>query len=64
VGLGICRAFAGTRLLSSLLFHVSAAGPITFLAISMLFVTVAMGATFVPARRAAKVDPVAAIRQN
>jgi len=64
LGLGICGAFVGTRLLSSFLFHVSAADPITFLAISMLFVTVAIGASYIPARRATKVDPMAAIRQS
>jgi len=62
VGLGIAGAFALTRLLRDLLFQVSATDPATFIAVSVLFVCVALAASYIPARRAAEVDPLAALR--
>jgi putative ABC transport system permease protein len=60
--LGVCIAFAVTRVLESLLFHVSAIDPPTFIGVSMLFVVVALFACFLPAKRATEVDPMVALR--
>jgi predicted permease len=62
VAIGICGAFALTRVMKSFLFHVNATDPATFAAIAALFVIVALGASYIPARRAARVDPMAALR--
>jgi predicted permease len=62
VVLGIAGAFAMTRLLKDLLFQVRATDPATFVGISILFVLVGVSASCIPARRAAKVDPMVALR--
>jgi predicted permease len=62
--LGIGGAFALTRLLKDLLFQVRATDPATFVGISILFVLVGMSASYVPAHRAAKVDPMVALRDE
>jgi ABC-type antimicrobial peptide transport system permease subunit len=61
---GIAVAIAGTRLLSTLLFGVSPLDLDTFLAVSALLAMIALLASYVPARRAAAVDPAIALRQE
>jgi putative ABC transport system permease protein len=62
VAIGLAGAFAATRLLNSLLFGIGAWDPITFSAIVMLISLVAFLASWIPARRASRVDPIIALR--
>ncbi len=62
VAIGIAASFVITRLLSSLLFGVSATDPITFAGVAVLLCLVAMLASYVPARRAMRLDPNTALR--
>ena len=63
-GVGVVAAFGLTRLMASLLFGVDPADPMTFGRVTGLLILVALIATFVPARRAAKVEPMIALRQD
>jgi putative ABC transport system permease protein len=62
VGLGLAGAFAATRVLRSLLFEVKPTDPATFICLSLLLALVAVLASYIPARRATKVDPLVALR--
>jgi ABC-type antimicrobial peptide transport system permease subunit len=62
VAIGLAGAYGLTRLMESLLFHVSATDPATFAVVALLFLFVALAAGYVPARRATRIDPMAALR--
>ena len=60
--LGLIVAFAAMRVMSSLLFGVSAHDPLTFIGVSLVLAIAAVLACYIPARRATKVDPIIALR--
>ena len=62
--LGLIVAFAITRILTSLLYGISATDPATFIAVSLLLAGVALVSIFMPARKALKVDPIIALRYD
>jgi putative ABC transport system permease protein len=61
---GIAGALALTRLLKSLLYEVNATDPLIFGAVSVGLIAVSLAAMYIPARRAAQVDPLEALRQE
>ena len=62
IALGTAGAFALTRLMKSFLFHVTPTDPATFLEVALFLFAVALLASYIPARRATRVDPVVALR--
>jgi ABC-type antimicrobial peptide transport system permease subunit len=62
VTIGLAAAFLFTRLMQSLLFGVDATDPITFAAISLLLFLIALLASYIPARRATRIDPMVSLR--
>jgi putative ABC transport system permease protein len=62
VVLGVIGSLAASRLLSTLLFGVTARDPFTIVVVSLVLTFVALLACYIPARRAAKVDPLVALR--
>jgi predicted permease len=62
VAVGTAGAFGLTRIMQNLLFHVSATDPATFVAVALLFLCVTLMASYIPARRATRIDPVTALR--
>jgi putative ABC transport system permease protein len=64
VTLGLGAAFALTRVMRGLLFGVSATDPATFAAVAGVLAMVALLASYLPARRAARLDPAAVLREE
>jgi ABC-type lipoprotein release transport system permease subunit len=62
ITIGIAGAFGLTRFLSSLLYQVKPVDPLTFAAVPILLATISLLACYIPAWRAARVDPMVALR--
>jgi len=62
IGIGFAGALVLTRLLSDLLYGVAPADPVTFAVVSLILGGVVLLASYIPARRATKVDPIMALR--
>jgi putative ABC transport system permease protein len=63
IGAGLILAFATSRFLASLLFGVRPTDPVTFVAVALLLAAVALLATYLPARRASRLDPMEVLRE-
>jgi putative ABC transport system permease protein len=64
VAIGLAASFGVTRLMTSLLYDVSVYDPLTFISVSVLLVVTALLASYIPARRATKVEPIIALRDQ
>ncbi len=64
VAIGVAGAMALTRLMSTLLFGVSGTDPLTYFAVSVVLLSVTTFASYLPARRAATINPVKALRYS
>jgi len=64
IAVGLAGAFALTRAMGSLLYRIGATDPRTFAGVTVLLAAVALAAAYLPARRATRVDPVAAVREE
>ena len=62
IAIGLAGALAGTRVLGSQLYGVGTTDTVTFAVVSLLLAVVALGASYIPARRAMKIDPMVALR--
>ena len=62
IGIGAIGAAAITQFVKSLLFGVTSSDPVTFIGVAMLLMAAALLACYLPARRAARVDPIVALR--
>jgi ABC-type antimicrobial peptide transport system permease subunit len=60
--IGLAAAFAASRLIASVLYGISPRDPAVFVSMAVLLLTVALIACWIPARRAARLDPTAALR--
>jgi ABC-type antimicrobial peptide transport system permease subunit len=64
VGIGLAGALALTRFMRRLLFQVDAIDPATFIGVALLLTLIALVASVVPARRAARIDPIQSLRSE
>ena len=64
VGVGLCASLGLLQLLAGLLYGVSPTDPVVLACVSVLLVSVAFAASYLPARQAARVDPVVALRSE
>ncbi len=62
IAVGVLAAAGLTRLIAGMLYRTSATDPATYIGISLLFLAVALAASYLPARRATRIDPMAALR--
>jgi putative ABC transport system permease protein len=64
IGIGLLAAFGLTRVLASMLVEVKPTDPVTFVAVAVLFLVISMLASWLPALRAARLDPTTALRSE
>ena len=64
VALGVIGSIALSHLMEGLLFEIPSKDPITIVAVTLLLIGVALAACYLPARRASKIDPMSALRQD